>query len=445
MPALTSLNSFNAYPKQICKLHRPERYHELLQPLPKSIIPRGRGNSYGDAALNENGHVISMERLNRFLEFDPHQGILVAEAGVTIAQILDLIIPHGWFLPVTPGTQHVTLAGCVASDVHGKNHHAVGSFSNHVLWLELITSQNKIIRTSTQENPDIFWATAGGMGLTGIIGMVCLKLIHLSNHLLAVQHIFTRDLNHTIEVLNQEQDEYSVAWVDTMAVKENLGRSIVMTAHHAKPEELPRTLQQQPRKISKRSPIFIPFNCPNWMLNKFVAKSLQQFYWYKQTKKKPISFMPYQKYFYPLDKIQHWNRFYGKKGFIQYQCVIPTHNANNAYQQILKLLQVSSYPSFLGVFKKFGKENSGMLSFPTEGFTLALDIPILDQGLFPVLTQLDEIVLAAKGRVYLAKDARLTPDAFRQMYPRYLEWQKIKKQLDPEHIFSSSLSRRLDL
>ncbi len=446
MPTLqTTLSSFNGYPRQSCNLSRPERYHQLLSHVTSTVIIRGQGNSYGDAALNENGQVISMERLNRFIAFDREQGILTAEAGVTLADILSLVIPVGWFLPVTPGTQQVSLGGCIAADVHGKNHQLTGSFSKHIIWLDLITSAGEVIRCSTDENPDFFWATIGGMGLTGIIGTVCLKLRCCPNKYLTVNNHTANNLAEVIERLRTNDDEYSVAWLDTFASKQNLGRGIIMTAQHTPIEELPLTLPKESTKIRKRFAITIPCNCPNWMLHKTSLKIFQQLYWQKQAKKIAPYHSSLQQYFYPLDNIKHWNRLYGKRGFVQYQCLMPSANANLGYQQLLTYLQSTPYPVYLGVLKKFGKENLGMLSFPQEGFTLALDLPILNTGLFKVLDKLDEIVLAHGGRVYLAKDARLKPAMFRQMYPRHAEWLTIKNKLDPEHLFSSSLSRRLEL
>lgn len=447
MPALlTQLTSFNCYPKQTCNLHRPERYRDLLTPCTDPMITRGQGNSYGDAALNEHGHVISTERLNRFITFDAAQGILTAEAGVTLANILSLIVPKGWFLPVTPGTQQVSLGGCIAADVHGKNHHRTGSFSAHIIWLELITAEREILRCSAKENPDVYWATIGGMGLTGIIGTVCLKLLPCKSNYLAVTHRATHNLAQTIEQLetNEFDDDYSVAWLDT-TVKQSLGRGIIMTAHHANPEELLTAPKKQLAYTPQKTAFAIPFFCPTWVLNKTLVKFLQQLYWQQQLKASSPFFCDYQRYFYPLDRITHWNRLYGKRGFIQYQCVIPSLDAKEGYKQLLSYLQTTSYPVFLAVLKKLGPENLGRLSFPTEGFTLALDLPLLDHGLFAVLDRLDEIVVAHRGRIYLAKDARLKPEMFRQMYPRFTEWLKIKNQLDPRNLFSSSLSRRLEL
>lgn len=429
------ITSFNHYPVQTCILHRPERYRELSQ-LSPTTIARGQGRSYGDAALNENNHVVLTERLNRFVEFDPINGTLTAEAGITLAEVLNLIIPHDWFLPVTPGTQYVSLGGCVAADVHGKNHHRVGSFGQHVLWLELITANGETIRCSTKQNSHIYWATVGGMGLTGIIGTVSVKLIPIKSTEMAVTHRASTNLEKTFDYLAAKDfnDDYSVAWIDTF----NIGRSIVMTAHHVN-ESISKL------KNIRKNNLTIPFNCPNLLLNKTTLKIFNQLYFKKQSQKTSPFKTELQNYFYPLDRITHWNRLYGKRGFVQYQCVIPNKHALVGTQKILEALSQSAYPSFLGVLKRFSAENLGLLSFPMAGFTLALDIPILDNGLFKVLDQLDEIVLTHGGRVYLAKDARLKPETFRAMYPKYNEWLAIKNKIDPNNIFSSSLSRRLKI
>lgn len=444
MPPLNiALTSFNQYPRYNCILHRPERYHELLK-LDQPTIARGQGSSYGDAALNADGHVITTQRLNRFIAFDRVHGILTAEAGVTLGEILTLIIPQGWFLPVTPGTQLATLGGCIAADVHGKNHPSAGSFSNYIAWLELILANGEVVRCDAHENSELFWATAGGMGLTGIIGTACLKLKPIHSSYMKVAHTKTSGLNQILEHLNTTPyDTYQVSWLNPYAP--TTVQAINMTAQHAHCQELPVTLQRHPLTIATPSSLTIPFNCPKWCLNKFVVRTFNKLYQYNYRHRVSTAFTSYQSFFYPLDRLKHWPRLYGKNGFIQYQSVIPIQNAEDAYGKIFEILKQNSQPITLAVLKRFGQENPGLLSFAQTGFTLALDLPILNSALFTVLDQLDDVVQTAGGRVYLAKDARLKPETFQAMYPKYRDLLTVKNKFDPHNNFCSSLARRLQL
>lgn len=440
---MPNLTPFNGYPIQACTLSRPERYRELFK-INNPMIARGLGKSYGDAALNENGQVVLTERLNRFIDFDLEQGLLTAETGVSLAEILNLIIPKGWFLPVTPGTQQITLGGCIAADVHGKNHHHVGSFGNYVEWLDLITADGSVQRCSPQNNVDLFWATVAGFGLTGIIGTACIKLQAITSSQMTVTHKSTPDLMQTLAILADKNldDDYSVAWLDVLAPAKNFGRGILMTAHHSNQTELPDSLAAA---TAKHRTFKVPLHAPTWLLNPTIGKLFNEIYYNLQKKKnKPLN-ISYQDYFYPLDKIHHWNRLYGKRGFLQYQCVIPMATAEQGLVKLLDHLRHSSYPAFLGVLKRFGKQSKGFLSFPLPGLTLAVDLPIINNEIFKILNQLDEIVVTHGGRVYLAKDARLSAETFRAMYPEYGKFQAIKNKVDPENYFSSSLSRRLAL
>lgn len=429
------LSSYNGYPQHNCNLYRPERYSELVDSK-KPIIARGKGYSYGDCALNKDGNVITTERLNRFLTFDIANGTLSAEAGVTLQEVLQLIIPQGWFLPVTPGTQHATLGGCVAVDAHGKNHATQGSFGNHVQWLELITADGSILHCSADENSEYFWATIGGLGLTGIIGAVGLTLIPIKSSQLYVTYQHTETLTKTLQAFTAENNDYpyQVAWLDSNA--KNNGRAIIMSAQHAKVGEL--ILPKNKMQLS------IPSQHFAWGLNKYTINLFNQLY-YLLNSKKTTQLTSYREYFYPLDHIKHWNRLYGKKGFIQYQCSLPFATAEQGFNALLNYLHQSKQTFFLAVLKKLGTANAAPLSFATPGFTLALDIPINNKNIFMLLEKMDEIVLAHQGRIYLAKDARLTAENFKKMYPRYNEWLTIKNKLDPKHLFSSSLSRRLEI
>jgi decaprenylphospho-beta-D-ribofuranose 2-oxidase len=446
MPTLrTSLSGWGRYPVQSCELERPERYADL-RPNAAYLIARGQGRSYGDAALNENGRVLLTERVNRLLELDVVQGILRAEAGVTLAEILDVIVPQGWFLPVTPGTKFVSLGGCVAADVHGKNHHHDGSFGDQVLALEMILADGSRRTCSPSENAELFWATVGGMGLTVIIGEVAIKLIPIHSAYMRVRHHAADNLEQLFGLMRDAaiDDYYTVAWIDSMATGKNLGRGVAMCGHHATKDELPADCAL-PLATKRERGRAIPFDFPAFALNRLSIAAFNALYYRHEGDRREPFLSRLDPYFYPLDAIADWNRMYGKRGFVQYQCVIPDVAAYEGIRQLLQQLSDSRRPSFLAVLKRLGAQGRGLLSFPMAGYTLALDLPIRDEGLFTLLNKLDQIVLQHGGRVYLAKDARLSAESFLAMYPRYAEWLKIKNEIDPENRFSSSLSRRLGM
>lgn len=435
------ISGWGRYPKETCHLVRPEKYKDL-HAYGESSIARGYGRSYGDASLNKDNTVILTERLNRFLAFDQDRGILTCEAGVTLKEILDVIVPAQWFLPVTPGTQYASLGGCVAADVHGKNHHHAGSLGKYIIAFELIVADNKKILCTPKDHAELFWATIGGMGLTGIIGTIVLKLIPIASTEMIVSHHASENLEEVFHTLSDPacDDDYSVAWIDTLAENQKMGRGIVMTAHHAENDEVSPKYKR--KKINTKN---IPIDLPSCLLNSFTIKLYNNYYFKKQSQKKQVFATDYQQFFYPLDNITHWNRLYGKKGFVQYQCVLPEKKAFEGIQQILRLDYTQKNPGFLAVLKKLGHTSQGLLSFPMPGYTLALDIPFRGETTLQQLKIFDEIILSHDGRVYLAKDASLSPEYFRQMYPRYPEWLAIKQKIDPENKFNSSLSRRLNI
>ncbi|MBI4937184.1 MAG: FAD-binding oxidoreductase [Nitrosomonadales bacterium] len=437
------ISGWGRYPVEPCELERPERYADL-RPFEGGLIVRGQGRSYGDASLNENGRVLLTERVNRLLELDAEKGILRAEAGVTLAEALDVIVPKGWFLPVTPGTKFVSLGGCVAADVHGKNHHCDGSFGDHVLEMEMILADGRRMLCSPAEKPALFWATVGGMGLTGIIGEVALKLTPVQSGHMMVRHHSADNLEQLFQLLEDPatDDRYTVAWLDSLATGQHLGRGIAMFGHHASREELPSGMESSSKPKRSHS---IPFDFPAFALNSLSIGAFNALYYSREGRKREPFLSGYDPYFYPLDAIGNWNRLYGKRGFMQYQCVIPGSAAFEGIKTVLEKLSGSRRPSFLAVLKRFGAQGKGLLSFPMAGYTLALDLPIRDEGLFDLLAELDKVVLKHGGRVYLAKDARLSAESFRAMYPRYNDWLKIKKAADPKNIFSSNLSRRLKI
>jgi len=355
------------YPIATCDLFRPEKLSQL-KGFERSVIPRGLGRSYGDAAINSKESVVSMERLNRFLDFDEQNGILRAEAGVTIEDVLDTFVPRGWFVPVTPGTKHVTLGGCLASDVHGKNHHCNGVFSDYVKEVTLSLANGETRRCSPTQEAKLFWATVGGMGLTGIITEITLQLIPVETGFIMVNNHATQSLEDTLKFLKdpKNDDTYSVAWIDCLAKGKKLGRGIVMNGHHAALSELSKN-NQNPLKTPKIKQLSIPAKIPSMVLNATTIKLFNDFYYWINSRKKVASIQDYQTYFYPLDSILNWNHFYGKKGFVQYQFVVPANNADSAISKVLEKLANDKMFPFLAVLKRFGKQGKGHLSFPAEG------------------------------------------------------------------------------
>lgn len=440
---IEGLSGWGRYPVAPAEIVRPERFSGLV-PSGESITPRGLGRSYGDAALNSAGRVLLTERLNRLLEFDETTGLLRAEAGVTLADILDVFVPRGWFLPVTPGTKFCTLGGCVAADVHGKNHHHDGCFSAHVAGITLTLADGRRVYCSKDVERGLFWATVGGMGLTGIIGEVDLRLIRIETAWMALRHTRARNLQEMVSLLDDPalDDAYVVAWIDCLQQGSRLGRGVVMAGHHAGSGEVPldwnAPLDARKPRVKK-----FPIDLPGWALNPVSIRAFNAIYDWAQGRKG--SFLsPYERFFYPLDAILDWNRMYGKRGFVQYQFVLPTESAEVGMRLAIERLSSSGNASFLAVLKRFGPQGPGLLSFPRAGLTLALDIP-LRQGLLQFLDEMDRIVIDHGGRVYLAKDARLSAANFRAMYPRWEEFLAAKSEVDPEGRFTSDLARRLEL
>ncbi|BAW80571.1 FAD linked oxidase domain-containing protein [Candidatus Nitrosoglobus terrae] len=411
-----------------------------------SLICRGQGRSYGDAAISSQGQVMLSERLNRFLAFDDSTGILTAEAGATLAEILETFVPRGWFPAVTPGTQYVSIGGAIAADVHGKNHHHAGTLGVHVTELELMLADGHRQRCSPEKNESLFWATLGGMGLTGIITEASFRLIPIETAAIMAEHNPASDLEVTFKWLEDTDydDQYTVAWIDCASARRHFGRSIVMKGHHARRDELPDDWKDPffvPPLCSKS----IPFNFPSFVLNRFTMAVFNERYYRHQGRKKGSFITDYASFFYPLDALAHWNRLYGRRGFLQYQVAIPDPYAHEGIRRLLEHLINSRQGAFLAVLKRFGSANAGLLSFPVAGYTLALDLPMTGKKVLNLLQQLDELVIKYGGRVYLAKDACLSPESLRAMYPRLEEWQRIKQVVDPERRFQSDLSRRLQL
>ena len=368
------------------------------------VIARGNGRCYGDASLGE--HIFSTKKLNKFISFDRLNGIIECESGVLLSEVLEVVVPQGYFLYVTPGTKFVSVGGAIASDVHGKNHHAEGCFSEYVIEFKLMNENGQIITCSREENSDKFWATIGGMGLTGIILTAKFKLKNIETAYIRQESIKAENLDEIFRLFEESESwTYTVAWIDCLQKGKNIGRSILMRGEHAFQHELPQNLKNNPLRLKKKFQPTVPFYFPNFVLNALTVKIFNLLYYKKQAKKEVKNFIDYETFFYPLDAINEWNKIYGKSGFIQYQMVIPKETGKEGMKRILETIANSGNGSFLAVLKLFGKNNpEAYNSFPFEGYTLALDFKV-NSKLKKLVDQLDQIVQEFGGRIYLTKDS----------------------------------------
>ena len=417
--------------------------NELKQIVNSSIsaIARGNGRCYGDASLSD--VTISTLKFDKFLSFDKINGIVECQSGVTLDQILDVIVPQGWFLPVTPGTKFITIGGAVASDIHGKNHHVDGAFSKHVIDLMLMLSNGETITCNKNKNADLFEATCGGMGLTGIIVSAKFQLKKIETSYINEKKIRVDNLEELINLFELNKHyTYSVAWIDCLKKGKGFGRSVLMLGEHAKLNELNNEQAKNPLALPKKKSITFPVNLPSFVLNNFTVKLFNYLFYHKNFKKEKDSIIPYEPFFYPLDAILHWNKGYGKKGFIQYQFVVPMENKEGLIT-ILKKINEKGWGSFLAVLKTFG-EQTDLISFPIAGYTLALDFPVRN-GLFNFLDELDEIVLQCGGRIYLSKDARMKAKTFWDGYSNSKQFTSVIEKYNPQTKFHSVQSSRLSI
>jgi decaprenylphospho-beta-D-ribofuranose 2-oxidase len=418
----------------------PEQLQELLS-REKSFIPRGNGRCYGDASLADS--TISTLKFDKILSFDKLTGVFECQSGLTLDQILDVIVPAGWFLPVTPGTKFITVGGAVASDIHGKNHHVDGSFSNHILEMDIVLAAGNTVTCSPAMNADLFEATCGGMGLTGVVSVVKFQLKKIETSFIRQKQIKAANLEQLIQLFAEYNHyTYSVAWIDCLKKGEQFGRSILMLGEHAELKDLDENQKKNPLQLPKKKQINFPFNLPSWVLNAFTVKAFNFLFYAKNYKKEIDNVVGYEPYFYPLDTILHWNRGYGKKGFVQYQFVIPL-DAKKGLIEILQRISNKGLGSFLAVLKVFGKQES-IISFPKEGYTLALDFPVR-AGLFEFLDELDQVVLQYRGRLYMSKDARMKPEILKQGYPDLEKFKDIVRKYNPDGKIHSIQSDRLFL
>lgn len=415
--------------------------HEALPAHEGTALPFGNGRSYGDSNLNPGGALFRARSLSRFIDFDAATGVLRCEAGVLLAEILRLVVPQGWFLPVVPGTQFVTVGGAIANDVHGKNHHAVGSFGHHVTQFELLRSDGTRRLCSNQQNAEWFQATVGGLGLTGLITWAELRLRRIHNPYLDTESIRFRSLEEFFELstASERDHEYTVSWIDCAFTGRRLGRGLFNRANHApgivQPELLNQALPSGTATNSKR----VPFTPPISLINPISLKAFNALYFNRQRGDHTRSLQHYQPFFFPLDALLEWNRIYGPRGFYQYQCVLPPEHALKSTRELLQTIAASGMGSFLAVLKQFGTQPSaGLLSFAQAGTTLALDFPNRGSRLHRLFEALDAIVLATGGRLYPAKDGRMGSAIFKAGYPN---WASFQSFVDPK--FSSGFWRRV--
>ncbi|GGE55063.1 FAD-binding oxidoreductase [Actibacterium pelagium] len=446
MSRVETLSGWGRWPKRDCVVDDFDPATDTPDRFNHSTITRGAGRSYGDAAMNPDMTFLGPLR-NRFISFDPEAGDLVLQAGAKLSEVLEAFVPRGWFLPVTPGTKFATIAGVLAVDAHGKNHHAEGSFGDHVNWFDLMQADGQIKRCSPKDSVHLFNATIGGMGLTGHILTVSIKLRRIETAWIQQKTLPAANLEQAMQLFEDHQDAtYSVAWLDCLAKGDARGRSLIYLGEHASVAQLPAEQRSKPFDYPAPKPKSMPIDAPNWALNRFSLKAFNYLYYRKGTKAPPVELVDYDRYFYPLDAIHQWNRLYGKRGFAQYQCALPLASAKEALLEQLDAISKAGLGSFLAVLKRLGPGAPNRpLSFPIEGYTLALDFPLTPQAL-TLMDLLDEITIAHGGRLYLAKDSRMTQATFEASYGDALtQFRALRRQTGAYDAFQSLQSRRLNL
>ncbi|MDT0610287.1 FAD-binding protein [Streptomyces lancefieldiae] len=432
------------------RLIRPRTYQEAADAVracgARGGIPRGLGRAYGDAAQNAGGAVLDMTGLDRVHAIDADGGTVLCDAGVSLHRLMEVLLPLGWFVPVTPGTRYVTVGGAIGADIHGKNHHVAGSFARHVLSLELLTADGRV-RTVPRGTP-LFDATAGGMGLTGVILTATVRLQPVETALMSVDTERAADLDDLMARLTATDHHYrySVAWIDLLARGAATGRAVLTRGDHAPLDALPAAgrARRQPLAFRTSRLPAAPDLVPEGLLNRTTVGLFNELWYRKAPRRRTGGLQRISTFFHPLDGVPHWNRIYGRGGFVQYQFAVG-HGREDALRRIVRRISAHRCPSFLAVLKRFGDADPGWLSFPVPGWTLALDIPAGLPGLGSFLDSLDEEVAEAGGRVYLAKDSRLRPELLAAMYPRLDDFRALRAELDPRGVFRSDLSRRLAL
>ena len=431
-----SLMSWGMYPKIKSSVFKFDKVETLKNIIAEhnNLIPYGNGRSYGDSALSEN--IINVKPKDCFLGFDEEQGLLHVQAGVLLSEILEHFVPRGWFLKVTPGTKLITIGGAIASDVHGKNHHVEGCFSECVKEFQIMLADGEIVTCTKEETPDLWSSTCGGMGLTGVILDVKIYLKKINSRYIDQTTIKTKNLKETFAAFEEHQDKpYSVAWIDCLAKDKEIGKCLLMVGDFRDDGKLDYTLKKQKS---------IPFNFPSFALNNLSVRTFNWLYYGKAKEGVSTQRVDIDTFFYPLDAIGHWNRIYGKNGFTQYQFILPKERSYEGLEEILTAISDSGKGSFLAVLKLYGKANENWLSFPIEGYSLALDFKI-EKGLFELLDSLDEIVVKYEGRVYLTKDVRVSKETFEKGYPKIEKFRQYRKENKMDEKFQSLQSKRVGI
>lgn len=430
------ISGWGKYPSIDANILLPKtRSHcvELIQQN-KELIPRGLGRSYGDSANSQ--IVLQTNPLNHFVQFDDRAGLLICESGISLREILELVVPKGWFLPVTPGTSYVTVGGAIASDVHGKNHHIGGTFSESLLALDLMLGTGEVLTVTRLTHPDLFRATCGGMGLTGVILTATIQLKKIRSSQIEQTTSKASCLESVCEKFEESSNAtYSVAWIDCLAKGANLGRSLLITGEHATDERL---------EALKTKVLNVPVDAPSSFLNDYSLKVFNTLYYYKNFLRKKTEIVPLKKFFYPLDFVGNWNRLYGKSGFVQHQFVLPKSIGVRGLKTILQVISNSGKGSFLAVLKILGQENTNYLSFPIEGYTLALDFQMSLEAI-ALIKKIESMVCEMGGKIYLTKDALMSEKTFKATYPQWEKFQEVRAQYGAIGKFSSSQSKRLGL
>jgi decaprenylphospho-beta-D-ribofuranose 2-oxidase len=438
------LSGWGGYPIHEARLRAPRDEAALRDMVAEGrAIARGNGRSYGDSAISLT-NTIHMIHFNRLLGFDSQTGLLTVEAGVLLSDIIEVFLPRGWFPYVTPGTKFVTVGGLIAADVHGKNHHKDGGFGNFVEWIDLMGGDGSIRRCSRIENSDLFHWTLGGMGLTGVILRAAFRLRKVETAWIKQKILVARNLDHTIDLFEQnDHASYSVAWIDCLKCGEDMGRSIVILGEHANLNELGVTQAQMPLEIPKRKNINIPFNLPGWMLNPLTISAFNELYYRSGHRKSGEATVDWDTFFYPLDTIKGWNKIYGRRGFVQFQIVLPLYTSRLGLDRLLREVSKVQAGSFLAVLKKLGASCGG-ISFPMEGYTLALDFAA-DRTNIALLEKLECITIEHGGRFYLAKDAHLNSNTMNSADSRISDFQKFRGRFVAIQAFQSVQSERVAL
>ncbi len=414
----------------------------------RGVIARGLGRSYGAAAQNAGGTVLEFVAESPLVEagllvLDASTGVLEVAASVSLDDILKFSVPRGWFVPVTPGTRFVTVGGAIASDIHGKNHHVDGSFGRHVKWMDVLLSSGETVRLSPETRAEWFWATIGGMGLTGMVLRAAVQMLPVETSSVRVETERLVDFDSVCDAMSSDSDDdwrYSVCWVDLLATGKSLGRGVLTRGDHARVSEV----SGDPLAYDPKVRISAPGWVPNGLLNKWSIRAFNEAWYRKAPARKSVTVESIPAFFHPLDGVRKWNHLYGNQGFIQYQFIVPL-DETPVLRRVIEEFSGAGVASFLAVLKRMGPQNLAPMSFPTEGWTLTLDMAAGARGLPELLARVDRMVLDAGGRHYLAKDSHVSPNTVRRGYPRLEEWQRVRHEMDPSRTWRSDLARRLGL